>query len=80
MRVLLVSVPLEFPLAAYCLAAQVRATPDLCDVDVRILNLDAARLQHYNEKNPELWRFAGIADEYRPDMIAFSVYLWNAIM
>lgn len=77
MKVLLVAVPLEFPLANYCLAAQLSALPDTKDVVVEILNLHPVRLNDYQRKNAEIWRYIACIEEARADIIAFSVYLWN---
>lgn len=79
MKVLLVSVPLEFPLAAYCLAAQLKASPDTADVRVELLNLDAERLNDYRRKNSEIWKYVARVEEERPQVIAFSVYLWSSL-
>jgi radical SAM superfamily enzyme YgiQ (UPF0313 family) len=77
MKVLLVSIPLEFPLATYCLAAQLSVLPDTQDVEVELLNLDAERLNDYRRKNSEMWRYVARVEEMRPDIVAFSVYLWS---
>lgn len=77
MKVLLVSVPLEFPLATYCLAAQLGAMSDTADVDVELLNLDAEKLNDYRRKNSEIWRYIARVEQARPQIIGFSVYLWS---
>ena len=77
MKIFFVSVPLEFPLANYCLAAQIAAVPETSDVQVTILNLDSGRLRDYNRKNTEIWRYIAKVEEEKPDIIAFSVYLWS---
>jgi radical SAM superfamily enzyme YgiQ (UPF0313 family) len=77
MRIFLVSAPLEFPLANYCLAAQLAATPETRDCDIEILHLDTARLNEYNRKSAEIWRYVARIEAARPDVIAFSVYLWS---
>jgi radical SAM superfamily enzyme YgiQ (UPF0313 family) len=76
-KIFFVSVPLEFPLANYCLAAQIAAVPETSDVQVTILNLDSGRLRDYNRKNTEIWRYIAKVEEEKPDIIAFSVYLWS---
>lgn len=77
MKILLVSIPLEFPLANYCLAAQLSASPQTADCTVELLNLDAARLNTYHRKSTEIWRYIAHVEQLRPDVIAFSVYLWS---
>ena len=77
MRILLVSAPLEFPLAVYCLAAQLSATPDTTACTIEILNLDITRLNAYGRKDTEIWRYVAHLEAARPDLVAFSVYLWS---
>jgi hypothetical protein len=77
LKIFLVSAPLEFPLAVYCLAAQLSATPDTADCAIEILNLDASRLNQYSRKNAEIWRYLAQLEAARPDLVAFSVYLWS---
>jgi hypothetical protein len=77
MRILLVSVPIEFPLANYCLAAQLSASPDTQDCEIEILNLDSSRLNEYSRKSMEIWRYIARVEAVHPDVIAFSVYLWS---
>lgn len=79
MKVLLVSIPLEFPLAAYCLAAQLSAAPETEDCEIELLNLDCSRMNTYHRKNTEIWRYIARLEADRPDVVAFSVYLWNHI-
>jgi radical SAM superfamily enzyme YgiQ (UPF0313 family) len=79
MKILLVSVPLEFPLANYCLAAQLAASPETADCEIEILDLDTSRLNEYNRKNAEIWRYIAKIEATRPDVIAFSVYLWSSL-
>jgi radical SAM superfamily enzyme YgiQ (UPF0313 family) len=76
-KIFLVSVPLEFPLANYCLAAQLAATPATADCEIEIVNLDVSRLNEYTRKNSEIWRFVALLEAARPDVVAFSVYLWS---
>jgi hypothetical protein len=76
-KIFFVSVPIEFPLANYCLAAQLSATPETSDVKIKILSLDSGRLRDYNRKNAEIWKYIAYVEEERPDIIAFSVYLWS---
>lgn|GEM_PF-4847719 len=77
MKIFLVSVPLEFPLATYCLAAQLAASPETADCEVEIVNLEVSRLNEYTRKNSEIWRFVALLEAARPDLVAFSVYLWS---
>jgi radical SAM superfamily enzyme YgiQ (UPF0313 family) len=77
MKICIVSVPLEFPLANYCIAAQVAATPETRDVEIELLNLNTTRLHDYGCKNAEIWRYIARIEESKPDIVAFSVYLWN---
>jgi hypothetical protein len=77
MKILLVSVSIEFPLANFCLAAQVVSNDALQGTSVDQLHLDWKRLSHYEQKNAEIWRFLAAIDRLRPDVAAFSVYLWN---
>lgn len=79
MKILLVSVPLEFPLAVYSLAAQIAATPATAHVCTTILHLNASNLHDYRRKNAEIWRYIAKVQEERPDVIAFSVYPWSSI-
>ncbi|HEY0514045.1 MAG TPA: radical SAM protein [Thermoanaerobaculia bacterium] len=79
MKIFLVSVPLELPLANYCLAAQLSASPETRDCEIEILNLDTSRLNEYNRKSVEIWRYVARVEAARPDVVAFSVYLWNDI-
>lgn len=77
MRILFVSAPLEFPLAVYCLAAQISVTPDLEDCSVQIAHLDVRKLNDYDRKGAEIWRYIALVQNLQPDLVAFSVYLWN---
>lgn len=77
MRLLLVSVPIDFPLAAYALAAQLGRHPRTAGVEVDLLDLDISRLNAYTRKNAEIWRYIAHLDARRPDVVGFSVYLWN---
>jgi radical SAM superfamily enzyme YgiQ (UPF0313 family) len=79
MKILLVSVPLEFPLANYCIAAQLAATPETAGCEIEILDLDTSRLNEYNRKNAEIWRYIAKLEALRPDVVAFSVYLWSSL-
>lgn len=74
---MLVSVPLEFPLANYCLAAQIAATPETSGVEIEILSLDSERMHAYSRKNAEIWRYIARVDAAKPDIVAFSTYLWS---
>ena len=77
MKILLVSVSIEFPLASYCLAAQIRASSRLKGCSVELLHLDWKRLASYERKNAEIWRYLAKVEQLQPDVIGFSVYLWN---
>jgi hypothetical protein len=79
MKLLLVSIPLEFPLANYCIAAQLACTPETQDIEISLLNLNARRLQEYYAKSTEIWRYLAHVQQFKPDVIAFSVYLWSNI-
>src|SRR5205823_6077227 len=76
-KIFFVSVPIEFPLASYCLAAQIAAVPETSDIGITILNLDSVRLRDYNRKNAEIWKYIAKIEEEKPDVIAFSAYLWS---
>ena len=77
MRVLLVSNAPEFPLATYCLAAHVRGSEGLADCEVDMLDLDWTRLSSYERKNAEIWRYLARLERAQPDVVGFSIYLWN---
>lgn len=77
MKILLVSIPLEFPLANYCLAAQLAASRETAVCEVVLLHLNSSRLNSYNRKSTEIWRYIARVEAERPDVIAFSVYLWS---
>ncbi|MEM8995074.1 MAG: cobalamin-dependent protein [Acidobacteriota bacterium] len=77
MRLLLVSIPIDFPLAVYGLAAQLGEDPRTAGVEVDVLDLDISRLNAYNRKNAEIWRYIAHLERSRPDVVGFSVYLWN---
>lgn len=77
MTILLVSISIEFPLANYCLAAQVLSNPGLKGCAVELLHLDWKRMSSYERKNAEIWRYLSKIDRLQPDVIGFSVYLWN---
>ena len=77
MQVLLVSISIEFPLANYCLAAQILTNPDLKGCSVEMLHLDRSRLSNYDQKNAEIWRYLATVEKLQPKVIGFSVYLWN---
>jgi radical SAM superfamily enzyme YgiQ (UPF0313 family) len=76
-KILLVSVSIEFPLASYCLAAQILASSRMKGCSVELLHLDWKRLASYERKNAEIWRYIAKIEQLRPDVIGFSVYLWN---
>jgi radical SAM superfamily enzyme YgiQ (UPF0313 family) len=80
MKILIVAIPLEFPLASYCLAAQLANSPETGQATIEILHLDASILNVYAQKNSELWRFVARLEATRPDVITFSIYLWNALV
>ncbi len=75
MKILLVSVPIEFPLAAYCLAAHTASS--LRDCVVELIQLDWSRLSSEMRKNAEIWRYVEQVQHSRPDIVGFSVYMWN---
>lgn len=77
MKILLTSISIEFPLAAYGLAAELRRNSLLAPCEVELIDLDWARLSHYERKNSEIWRYLAKIDAMKPDMVCFSVYLWN---
>lgn len=77
MKVLLVSISPEFPLANYCLAAQIRANQALKECQIELFDLDWARTSSYERKNAEIWKYLAKVDCEQPDIIGFSVYLWN---
>jgi len=77
MKVLIVSIAIEFPLATYCLAAQARADTALADCIVETMDLNWQRLCHYEQKNAEIWRYISRVEAFDPQVVAFSVYLWN---
>jgi hypothetical protein len=77
MKVLLVSISIEFPLASYCLAAQVLTNPNLKGCSVEMLHLDRTRLSNYDQKNAEIWKYLATVEQLQPKVIGFSVYLWN---
>ncbi len=79
MRILLVSVSIEFPLSVYCLAAHAAATSE-SEYLIDLLHLDRARLSSYGRKNAEIWRYVAEVDDRRPDLVGFSVYLWNHLV
>ncbi|MGZ8937482.1 MAG: B12-binding domain-containing radical SAM protein, partial [Halobacteriota archaeon] len=77
MKLLLVSISLEFPLAIYCLAAQVLSNPSLNGCSVKVLDLDWKRMSSYERKNAEIWKYLAEVEQLQPDVIGFSVYLWD---
>src|ERR1700692_922133 len=77
MKIVLVSVSIEFPWASYGLAAQIRASSRLKGCSVELLHLDWKRLASYERKNAEIWRYLAKVEQLQPDVIGFSVYLWN---
>lgn len=79
MKILLASLSLEFPLAAYCLAATLRANPALRGCDVELFDIDWPRMSSYESKNAEIWRFLARLEQVRPVVLGLSVYLWNHI-
>ncbi len=79
MKVLLVCVPLDFPLAVYSLASNLVSLAGIPKEDVRVLRLRADCLTDYNQKAPEVWRYIARVQQWQPDIIGYSVYLWNAI-
>ncbi|WP_158569401.1 cobalamin-dependent protein [Pseudotabrizicola alkalilacus] len=79
MKVLLASLSLEFPLAAYCLAAALRADPGLADCDTALHDIDWPRMSHYESKNAEIWRFLARLEAERLQVLGLSLYLWSHI-
>lgn len=77
MKILLLSIAIEFPLATYCLAAQARADVELTDCVIEMMDLRWNRLCHYEQKNSEIWRYLSRIEEFGPHVLGFSVYLWN---
>ncbi len=80
MKILIVSVPLEFPLASYCLASQIADTPETKGHQIQLLHLNTSRLNTYNQKNAEIWRYIAHVENIQPDIITFSIYLWNTLV
>lgn len=80
MKILLVSIGTEFPLANYCLGAQILATSDLNNCQVEIINLDWGKLSSFDRKNSEIWNFLGLVDKHKPQIIGFSTYIWNHLI
>jgi hypothetical protein len=76
MKVFLASLSLEFPLAAYCLAATLKRHEE---VDVVLYDIDWGRMSAYESKNAEIWRFLAALDRAQPNILGLSVYLWNHI-
>ena len=76
MKVFLASLSIEFPLAAYCLAATLRQR---IGVEVLLYDVDWARMSAYESKNAEIWRFLAAIERARPEVLGLSVYLWNHI-
>lgn len=78
MRVLLVSIDLEYSLAYAYLRACVGARTGLARrVDLEVLCLDARRLNGCADKNLELFRLVEHVTVTRPGLVCFSCYLWN---
>ncbi|RWF79418.1 MAG: B12-binding domain-containing radical SAM protein [Mesorhizobium sp.] len=77
MKILLTSISIEFPLATYGLAAELQGNSQLLACQVEMIDLDWARLSHYERKNSEIWRYLAKIDAVKPDIICFSIYLWN---
>src|ERR1041385_7786787 len=77
MKLLFVSVAIEFPLTPYCLAAQINANPCLSSCSIEQCHLNWDRLSSYERKNSEIWCYIDRLESWRPDVVAFSVYLWN---
>jgi hypothetical protein len=76
-KILIVSISIDFPLANYCLAAQILASPALRGCKVELLDLDWRQMSSYERKTAETWRYLSKIDGLKPDAIGFSVYLWN---
>ena len=80
MKIVIVSVSLELPLAAYCLASQLANDPFTKVNRIQFLHLQTSRLNTYNQKNAEIWRYIAHIENIRPHIIMFSVYLWNVLI
>jgi radical SAM superfamily enzyme YgiQ (UPF0313 family) len=80
MKILIVSAPLEFPLASYCLASQIANTLETQGNQIQLLHLNLSRLNTYNQKNAELWRYIAHVESTHPEIITFSIYLWNVLI
>ncbi|MDD2338244.1 MAG: radical SAM protein [Geobacteraceae bacterium] len=80
MKILIVSVPLEFPLAGYCLAARLADASETKRHHIQLLTLNTSKLNTYNQKNGEIWRYIAHVESTHPDIITFSIYLWNILI
>lgn len=80
MKILIVSIPLELPLSAYCLASHLADTFSTDNIAIKMLTLDTPRLNNYNQKNSEIWRYIAHIENDPPEIITFSIYLWNVLV
>ena len=80
MKILITSAALEFPLASYCLASALSQHPETSGNQIELLHLNLSRLNTYNQKNSEIWRYIAHVEQSRPQIITFSVYLWNVLI
>ena len=80
MRVLLVSIDLEYSLAfAYLQAYAESRTTMSQQITFSTQILDPTRLGRYTDKNIEYFKLLAHIEQERPELICFSCYLWNHI-
>ena len=80
MRVLLVSIDLEYSLAfAYLQAYAESRTTMSKQITFSTQILDPTRLGRYTDKNVEYFKLLAHIEQERPELICFSCYLWNHI-
>ncbi len=80
MKLMLVSIDNFFPIAVYSLAAQLAAKSNVEDCSIDILHLDWTLLKSYEQKDREIWRYIARVGVYSPQVIGFSVYVWNHLI